>query len=58
MGDIVNLNKKRKEKKREEKKRLAVENRRRFGVSKAEKLRERTLKEQENTILDGKKLTD
>ncbi len=55
MGDVVNLNKYRKERGRESEKRVAQENRVRFGRSGAEKAQDRRLGERIQNILDGKK---
>ena len=55
MGEIVNLNKFRKEKQREAEKRAARDNRVRFGRSGVEKLADRRANEKADATLDGKK---
>lgn len=55
MGEVVNLNKFRKEKQRADEKRAARDNRVRFGRSGADKRADRLAKEKADATLDGKK---
>jgi hypothetical protein len=55
MGDVVNLNKFRKEHQRELEKRAARDNRVRFGRTGAEKAADKRSGEQAESALDGKK---
>lgn len=56
MGDIVNLNRFRKQKLREEKSRQAAMNRAKHGVSKAERERTRAERAQQLRQVDGHRL--
>jgi len=58
MGDVVNLNKFRKAKNDDQKEKAAAENRRKFGRTKAEKLKEKQKSERNQSELDGKKRDD
>lgn len=55
MGDVVNLNKFRKERAREAARRAARGNRLRFGRTGAEKSTDRLTRDQADKALDGKK---
>ncbi|TWH01070.1 uncharacterized protein DUF4169 [Mesorhizobium sp. J18] len=52
MGEVVNLRMIRKRKQRMEKEQLAAENRRKHGLLRAERDRQRMVEEQANHILD------
>jgi hypothetical protein len=56
MGDVVNLNRFRKQKQREEKAKQAEINRIRHGRTKAEKERELAERERATRLIDGKRL--
>ena len=56
MGDIVNLNKFRKQKSRDTREKQADENRIKFGLAKAQKKLNKTEAEKSKTKLDQKKL--
>ena len=58
MGDVVNFNKFRKAKAGEQNAKTAAENRRKFGRTKSEKLREEQEKQRARTELEGKKRDD
>jgi len=58
MGDIVNLNRFRKQQERRRKESEAAGNRVRFGRTKAERTQDRTEEERRNRDLDGKKRDD
>jgi hypothetical protein len=58
MGDVVNLNKFRKAKSKDKKEKKAGENRRKFGLTKAEKTAEQKIRTQTLSDLDGKKLDE
>lgn len=55
MGDIVNLNKYRKERQREAEKRAARDNRVRYGRTGLEKAADHRTAEEAGKVLDGKK---
>ena len=56
MGEIVNLNKRRKQAERLRKEHLAQQNRRKFGRSKAERAQDKAEAERETRTLDSRKL--
>jgi hypothetical protein len=56
MGDIINLNKFRKERQRATERRTARDNRARFGRTGADKATDRHADDQAERALDGKKL--
>ena len=56
MGDVVNLNRYRKQKEREEKARTAASNRSKHGVSKADRQRLDAGRSKSATLLDGHRL--
>lgn len=58
MGDIVNLNRFRKQQERRRKEDEAAENRVRFGRTKAERAQDRGEEDRRNRDLDGKKRGD
>lgn len=58
MGDVVNLNRFRKQRARAERTEEAARNRTRFGRTKNEKLEQRKDQETRKRDLDGKKLDD
>lgn len=58
MGDIVNLNRFRKQQERRRKESEAAGNRVRFGRTKAERTQDRNEEERRNRDLDGKKRDD
>ena len=58
MGDVVNLNKFRKQQRRSEKENQAAENRTRFGLNKMQKKEIRKKAEKAEKELSGKKLDD
>jgi hypothetical protein len=58
MGDVINLNRFRKQRARSEREETAARNRVRFGRSKEEKARERSETARMNRELEGKKLDD
>ncbi len=57
MGDVVNLNKFRKNKNREQLEKRAKQNRTRFGRTKQQKTSDRQIFDKNETNLTGKKLT-
>lgn len=56
MGEIINLNRYRKNRERKESGAQAAENRARFGRSKDDRLREKAEQDRRQTELDNKKL--
>jgi len=56
MGDVVNLNRYRKQKEREERARLAAENRNKHGQTKADRQRRGAQQKKDSARLDGHKL--
>ena len=58
MGDVVNLNRFRKARARVEREQKAMENRQKFGRTKAEKDCDARLKEQASRHLDGHRFDD
>ncbi|WP_207476804.1 DUF4169 family protein [Arenibaculum pallidiluteum] len=58
MGEVVNLNRFRKERARRDKETLAEQNRTRFGRTKEERRRDREESQKIGRDLDGKKLDD
>jgi len=58
MGDIVNLNKYRKQRRRSDHAKQGAENRVRFGRSKPERTRTRSEQERRRGELEGKRLDD
>jgi hypothetical protein len=58
MGDIVNLNKYRKQRRRADHAKQASENRVRFGQNKSERVRTRSEQERRRGDLEGKRLDD
>ena len=58
MGDIVNLNKYRKQSQRTEQTKQAAENRVRFGRSKSDRARARSEQDRRSQDLDGKRRGD
>ncbi|MGH6929957.1 MAG: DUF4169 family protein [Dongiaceae bacterium] len=58
VGDLVNLNKYRKQHRRADAARLASENRVRFGRSTAERARTRSEHDRQTETLDGKRFDD
>ena len=56
MAEIIILNKARKQKAKAEKKSRAKENRQRHGLTKGQKLQDKTQKDQTNNKLDGLRL--
>ena len=58
MGDVVNLNKFRKQQRRSDKEKQAAENRTRFGLNKMQKKEIRDKAEKAEKELSGKKLDD
>ncbi|MBE7638536.1 DUF4169 family protein [Sneathiella sp. P13V-1] len=58
MGDVVNLNKFRKQQRRSEQEKQASENRTRFGLNKMQKKEIRDKAEKAEKELSGKKLDD
>jgi len=57
-GDVVNLRQARKHRARQEKDQKASENRRKFGRSRAERLREQKAENQAKNNVDGHRLVD
>ena len=58
MGDIVNLNKYRKQRRRAEQTKQAAENRVRFGRNKSERIRTRSERDRLSRDLDDKRIGD
>lgn len=58
MGDVVNLNRFRKQRRRDEREKQASENRIRFGTPKSETSRQRLEQDRQARDLDGKKRED
>jgi hypothetical protein len=56
MSEIVNLNRFRKQRARQERQEEAAENRVRFGTPKADRVRERTIAEQDAARLEGHRI--
>lgn len=57
MGEVINLNKVRKDKERNEKQRQAEVNRQRHGRTRSDKLKQQIEDARKDNDLDGKKLT-